>query len=435
MENTVGSSSAAFSLRLDRMSLRPLAASVALILSTTTPAAIAATTHLVTTCNDQNPLSACSAGDDGTLRHAFSCAANFDTIDLTQLQCSKITLSSQLFNPTAGNITLNGPGREKLTIEAGGRFRVIAHAGSGTDTLTINDLTIAYGLNTTSVGGGCIYSKANILVNSSTVTGCAVSSLGYTTGGAMLANGRITAINSNISFNRAYSSGSRSVGGGIKAYAVHLVYSTVSHNSATDGGGVFARAFESESSTISYNYARTRGGVFAGKALLMVNSTISNNYASHYDGGVRAEGTAAIYNSTIASNFAGYGTAGLQARSLYLQSSIIAKNFSLTASDLGSQLSGIGVRFTGVHNLIMSHSSGITIPDDTIVADPKLGELQNHGGPTSTLALLPGSPAIDHGANFAGQPFDQRGVPRVIGKSADIGAFESDYLFSDGFNP
>ena len=46
-----------------------------------------------------------------------------------------------------------------------------------------------------------------------------------------------------------------------------------------------------------------------------------------------------------------------------------------------------------------------------------------------------GSPAIDHGANFTQQPFDQRGVPRVIGSSADIGAFESDCLFTDGFNP
>jgi hypothetical protein len=46
-----------------------------------------------------------------------------------------------------------------------------------------------------------------------------------------------------------------------------------------------------------------------------------------------------------------------------------------------------------------------------------------------------GSPAIDHGANFTQRPFDLRGVPRVIGSSAYIGAFESDYLFTDGFNP
>jgi len=94
------------------------------------------------------------------------------------------------------------------------------------------------------------------------------------------------------------------------------------------------------------------------------------------------------------------------------------------------------VRFTGAHNLIMAHQSGITVPDDTIIDDPQLlRPFRDNGGPTLTLALLPGSPAIDNGVNFTQQPFDQRGVPRVIGSSADIGAFESDYLFTDGFNP
>jgi hypothetical protein len=420
------------------MRLRPLAASVALILCTTAPAAMAAATHLVTTCNDQLPLTPCSAGEDGTLRHAYSCAADGDTIDLTQLQCSKITLSDVLFN-LIGNITLNGPGREKLTIEAASRRRVIAHGGNGTDTLTINGLTLANGFNN-SVGGGCIYSTSNVRVNSSAVTGCyALAPTATTTaGGAMLAKGEITVVDSNIYSNVAKSlSAVVSEGGGIKAYAVHLVNSNVTRNSATYGGGVFAQAFESENSTISYNYARSDGGVFADKALLIVNSTISGNGASSRDGGVRSDGTAAIYNSTIAFNTAAVGAGGLTARSLYLQSSIVARNtVAMAASDLGSPLSRIGVRFTGAHNLIMTHESGITVPDDTIIDDPQLlRPFRDNGGPTFTLALLPGSPAIDHGANFTQQPFDQRGVPRVIGSSADIGAFESDYLFTDGFDP
>jgi len=437
IENIVPSSSAAFSLRLNRMHLRPLAASAALILSTSAPAAMAAATHLVTTCNDQNPVpTPCSAGDDGTLRHAYSCAADGDTIDLTQLQCSKITLSDVLFSLT-GNITLNGPGREKLTIEAASRRRVIAHGGNATDTLTINDLTLANGFNN-SVGGGCIYSASNIHVNSSAVTGCyALASAGSTTaGGALLANGEITVVDSNIYSNVAKSlSAVVSEGGGLKAYAVHLVNSNVTRNSATYGGGVFSRAFESENSTISYNYARSDGGVFAGKAFLIINSTISGNGASSRDGGVRADGTAAIYNSTIAFNTAAVGAGGLTARSLYLQSSIVAENtVAMAASDVGSPLSV--VRFTGAHNLIMAHQPGITVPDDTIIDDPQLlRPFRDNGGPTLTLALLPGSPAIDHGVNFTQQHFDQRGVPRVIGSSADIGAFESDYLFTDGFNP
>ena len=63
-----------------------------------------------------------------------------------------------------------------------------------------------------------------------------------------------------------------------------------------------------------------------------------------------------------------------------------------------------------------------------------LGPLQDNGGPTFTLALLPGSPAIDKGKNFNGSATDQRGLPRTMdspcianasgGDGTDIGAFE-----------
>src|SRR5207249_7364866 len=56
--------------------------------------------------------------------------------------------------------------------------------------------------------------------------------------------------------------------------------------------------------------------------------------------------------------------------------------------------------------------------------DPLLGPLQNNGGPTQTMALLPGSPALDAGDNTAAPPFDQRGLSRVVAGRIDIGAFE-----------
>ena len=72
-------------------------------------------------------------------------------------------------------------------------------------------------------------------------------------------------------------------------------------------------------------------------------------------------------------------------------------------------------------------SVGITngVDGDIVGVDPKLGPLQDNGGPTPTMALLPGSPAIDAGANPLGLTSDQRGYsPRVVGAAADIGAYE-----------
>ena len=56
--------------------------------------------------------------------------------------------------------------------------------------------------------------------------------------------------------------------------------------------------------------------------------------------------------------------------------------------------------------------------------DPILGPLADNGGPTLTMALLPGSPAIDAGDTSLAPATDQRGFPRPAGLAADIGAFE-----------
>ena len=64
--------------------------------------------------------------------------------------------------------------------------------------------------------------------------------------------------------------------------------------------------------------------------------------------------------------------------------------------------------------------------------DAKLGPLQDNGGPTKTMALLSGSPAINAGScvDANGNPLlvDQRGFPRPQVTGCDIGAYEQQPL-------
>ncbi len=78
------------------------------------------------------------------------------------------------------------------------------------------------------------------------------------------------------------------------------------------------------------------------------------------------------------------------------------------------------------HNLLSTKGpagtcQGFDDASDRISGHPHLGDLEHNGGPTKTVALLGGSPAIGH-ANPATAPArDQRGVLR---HNPDIGAFE-----------
>ena len=86
----------------------------------------------------------------------------------------------------------------------------------------------------------------------------------------------------------------------------------------------------------------------------------------------------------------------------------------------------------GLETLVISTDPAHSL-SEVLSADPKLGPLQDNGGPTQTMALLAGSPAIDKGDNTlvpidpsTGLPFttDQRGFARIVNGAVDIGAYE-----------
>jgi len=81
----------------------------------------------------------------------------------------------------------------------------------------------------------------------------------------------------------------------------------------------------------------------------------------------------------------------------------------------------------------MSYGFNVADHDDAIcrlpttndqLVDPLLAPLADHGGPTETLALVSGSPAID-AAGPSCPAFDQRGAARPAGAACDAGAYEA----------
>ena len=209
--------------------------------------------------------------------------------------------------------------------------------------------------------------------------------------------------------------------------------STFAHNTAIGGAGA----------TSASGQSLAAGGNAYGGALhdLRVNATLitlTDNAAVGGAGTTRGighgggfAGSGSLGNSTIAGNRATVGGGVFSDGGFFARDTI--QTFSaLIADNIGGDWAGLNVESSG-HTLVGDGSGGFSDPTDLLgtVAhplNPLLAPLGDYGGTTQTLALLPGSPAIDTGTEGpGGAPVatDQRGNARVMGSSADIGAFES----------
>lgn len=402
----------------------------------------------------------CNDSGTGSLRDAYFHAADGEELDLTQLTCSRITLTTGALTDGAANVGLFGPGSGLLTIDGSYQNRVIVHNGSGR--LRIEGMTLTQGSYSGTYGGGCLYSYGDAYFVDVTVSGCSLGASGSAPmyGGALYVRGETFLIQSTVTQSRVNAPNVNSGGGGIwSGDSFIAAYSTISDNMVVcngshycRGGGVFANGrAQVDASTISGNAAESGAGIYHRGAqnepyLLIQESTISGNRASGAAGGVFATKHTLIADSTIAQNTSyfpfGAGAYFLTLQPVTLYGTIVARNTSedgLYAADLGGTS---GLIVTGSHNLVMA--STITTPADTLTSDPLLGPLQFNGGNSHTLthALMPGSPAIDHGINQGqiGQfVYDQRGhgFVRTVGADIDIGAYEvgADRIFSNGFDP
>lgn len=211
-----------------------------------------------------------------------------------------------------------------------------------------------------------------------------------------------------------------------------------STRSDADGGAMYADGgtLEVQASTIAGNQATTPsgtaasggGGIATSAVTAIENSTITGNTASGSGGGLDAFAIGeSVVSSTVSANSAGSGGGNLAAASgsIKLRQTIVSGGSAAAGT---SNCTG-AITDQG-HNLESTAPSqcGLSAEGhDVIGQDPSLGPLASNGGSTQTMALQPGSPAIDAGGNCTnpnGYPLtvDQRASTR--GAPCDTGAFE-----------
>jgi len=364
-------------------------------------------TLTVTTANDQGL---------GSLRYAIALAAPGDTIDFAPTLAGQtiILTSGQL--AIASDLTIVGLGASQLTIsgnDTNAIFDILAPA-----TVNISNLTVSSGAAST--GGGlfmqagssvtltqCIFSN-NLATNGS---GGAISGVGSANPGAL------TIDECTFVSNTATQSG-----GAIDLSGVNLtILSSTFVDNLADGLG-------------DSGGGNGGGAIFLGAGLATIlDCTFANNGAPFGSGGAISNSSGASY--TIESCTFAYNTSGASGGAIFsgpvtmsLVNTLVADNNSPNGPDIFGPIFSQGNNLFGDTNGL----SGIARSDLQNV-NPLLGKLQDNGGPTETIALDAGSPALDAGNPAPAPSVDQRGVAR--GLLVNIGAYQatpSALVFSTG---
>jgi hypothetical protein len=239
-------------------------------------------------------------------------------------------------------------------------------------------------------------------------------------------------------------------GGGIdNAGYLTVASSAISDNAALDGGGIWNTGdLTLTDSSVTHDSGGYGGGIDNSGTVTAVNTTFALNsgvgaiysYSLSYNpyDGLRLT----LTNCTIASN---QGTGLLvDGGTVTLNNTIVALNTEYAvggtrASNIFVDAASATMSSSSAHNLIGTGGAGglqIGFNGNLVgIADSGLASLANNGGPTLTIALEPGSPALGAGSvalavdPATGLPLttDQRGAgyARVVAGTIDIGAVES----------
>ena len=352
----------------------------------------------VSNCNDDGP---------GSLRFAALNAVSGDVIDLHLLTCSTITLTSGAIVLNQDEVTLLGPGQDKLTIDGNHAGGVLYVYG-----VNVTDLTIANG---SMQYGGCINTYGDLTLTRTTVTGCqAGDGIGLIAegGGAFVYGGDLTMSQSTISHSTALGAEGATGGGASVRGNAHLTDSTIDSNRAQGveagggglmvngvlylndsrvtgnaiqssagaayGGGIFTHGgVGATRSTISGNSAQADsgaamgGGLNANDGAYLIDSHVTHNSVRStadvaYGGGIHTSNGVAIETSTISGNSAHSDTRWSYGGGIHTQGTIAMADSTLSNNTASSEcgtcyILGGGALAFGVTQVANSTISGNTV--------------------------------------------------------------------------
>ncbi len=326
-------------LARNRPQLRPELLESRLVLSTVT----------VNTLNDSGP---------GSLRQAIldtNSMAGPDIIEFDAGLSGTIHLTTgQLTIRDA--LTLEGPGPENLSVDAGGLSRVLyIDDGLPTETeVQIKGVTITGGHADRAQGGG-IKSLENLVLDNVVVTDN--STFAGAGGGVFAFGSTLTISQSTISGNTGFGA---LQGGGIFAKSLIMDQSQVIDNVGhpTKGVGVFGlESVTITDSIVSGNIGgggTDGGGIHSYGDVMLTNSEVLNNYATFGGGiGTAPSGTVTLTGSTVSGNSAGQVGGGIAGGVLTSIRSTISGN---SADDSGGGIAAVDI--TLIDSMVSGNSAG-----------------------------------------------------------------------------
>lgn len=383
-----------------------------------------------------------------SLRLALASANSHDGLDLIVIPEGTYTLtipgSGDDTNITGDldildSVIIQGAGPDKTIIDGNDLDRVFDIPKSSESIYVfMSNLTIQNGKLTNVTGGldfeggGGINNQhnlylSNVVVRNNTVEGA---------GGGGIENKQDLTLNKVVLRENIVTGETSSCNGGGILNIGSLVGTEAlfSGNRAHRGGGLFNAGLVTatiERCLFTKNQASSGSALVAYGTLELVNTTIHGNNFTLAGGGrcaLNVQDTATVSFCSITDNLTtdtvqSSGLCTSSTSQLTLRGTVLAGNKRI-GTPTNNNCTFVTPPTSATYNLEDANTCGFLTTTNQINTDPKLGPLQDNGGPTQTRALAADSPAIDYVKINTGVIVDQRGFTRPVGPRADIGAYE-----------